>query len=277
MQTQSDTPILQLENVSYAYDGARDALRGVSLAIRQGEKIALLGGNGAGKSTFMLCCNGVRKPRAGRVLLDGAPVGTGRADMLRLRRAVGIVFQDPDNQIIAPTVEAEVSFGPMNLRLSGERVRAQTDGALRAMNLEAFRARPPHYLSGGEKKRVTIADILAMEPRLILLDEPTAGLDGAHTARLEQTLAQLHAQGIALLLSTHDTDFAWRFADRVVILADGQVVADGAARDVFGDAAALARAELQPPMLYEIARALKLRDIPKTVEELKCMIGPFSS
>lgn len=270
-----NTPILELQNVSFSYGGARDALQNISVTLRQGEKIALLGNNGAGKSTLFLCCNGVLTPRAGRIVLDGTVVGSGKKERTRLRRSVGIVFQDPDNQIIAATVESEVSFGPMNLRQKAHEVAAATDRALAAMNLEAFRTRPPHYLSGGEKKRVSIADILAMEPRLILLDEPTAGLDNAHTERLEQTLEQLHGQGMTLVVSTHDTDLAWRFANRVIVMSGGAIIADGDAQVVFADADMLKRAGLKPPQLFDVAQALRLPRIPKTMEEFKCMTKQF--
>lgn len=268
------TPLLELRRLSYSYGGERPALKEISLSIQPGEKIALLGNNGAGKSTFFLCCNGVLKPQGGELLLDGQTLTRSREHLQLLRRAVGIVFQDPDDQIIASTVAEEVSFGPMNLRLPKERVAELTDNALSAMNLVDYRQRPPHYLSGGEKKRVSIADILAMESRLILLDEPTAGLDNAHTALLEETLGDLHRRGMTLVISTHDTDFAWRFATRAIVLSDGQLAADGPARQVFSDSAVLSRAGLNKPVLFQLAEEMGLDARPRTMEEFRCQIRP---
>ena len=163
-----EQPVLQVRDLRFSYDGKGQALGGVSLDIRAGERIAVLGPNGAGKSTFFLCLNGVLTPGSGEILLDGKPVG--KKERKRLCERVGIVFQNADDQIIASTVAAEVSFGPMNLRLPKEEVVRRVDHALDYMDLQAFRARPPHELSGGEKKRVTIADILAMESEVILFD-----------------------------------------------------------------------------------------------------------
>ncbi|MBP1736196.1 MAG: cobalt transporter, ATPase subunit [Oscillospiraceae bacterium] len=268
--------LLELRSISYSYGNGEPALRGISVSIRTGERIALLGNNGAGKSTFFLCCNGVLKPQSGSVLLNGTVVSNKKRDLAELRRHVGIVFQDPDHQIIASTVESEVSFGPMNLGLPKSQVAGRLDAALKAMNLEAMRTRPPHYLSGGEKKRVSIADILAMEPSLILLDEPTAGLDCAHTVRLEETMAALHRQGMAMLVSTHDVNFAWRFADRILVLSKGDLIADAPAAEVFSQTALLQQAGLEKPAVFALSEALGIHPIPRTMEELTCQIRQSS-
>lgn len=271
-------PFFSLSHVSYSYHGSDSpALSDVSVDLFSGEKIALLGNNGAGKSTFFLCCNGVLTPTEGELLLDGVPVGRSRKELQRLRKTVGIVFQDPDHQIIASTVEAEVSFGPLNLGMSREEAASCTGRALEKMNLSSFRDKPPHYLSGGEKKRVSIADILAMDPRLMLLDEPTASLDCAHVARLEETLDALHREGMTLLVSTHDVDFAWRFASRVLVLSGGRLAADGPAEEIFADDALLRRAGLQKPVLFDLAQTLGLTPPPRTREEFQCLIAPSSS
>ena len=220
-----EQPVLQVRDLRFSYDGKGQALGGVSLDIRAGERIAVLGPNGAGKSTFFLCLNGVLTPGSGEILLDGKPVG--KKERKRLCERVGIVFQNADDQIIASTVAAEVSFGPMNLRLPKEEVVRRVDHALDYMDLQAFRARPPHELSGGEKKRVTIADILAMESEVILFDEPAASLDPMGEERLEAVLGRLSDEGRTLVISTHDMDFAFRWATRAVVFAGGQVIADG--------------------------------------------------
>ncbi|MEA4891409.1 MAG: ABC transporter ATP-binding protein [Peptococcaceae bacterium] len=251
--------LLELENVSYAYQEGRKALEEVSARFYPGERVAVLGNNGAGKSTFFLCCNGVLRPEAGRLLFEGREIRHKRQELILLRKNVGIVFQEPDQQIIAATVESEVSFGPMNLKLPKEEVLARVEGAIKAMDLEEYRRRPPHYLSGGEKKRVSIADILAMEPKIILFDEPTASLDPQNSALLEKTLDELSARGMTLVVSTHDVDFAWRFARRLLVFHQGKIIADGLPEEIFADDELICRAGLKKPLLYQAAAELLSR------------------
>lgn len=272
-----EQPVLQVRDLRFSYDGKGQALGGVSLDIRAGERIAVLGPNGAGKSTFFLCLNGVLTPGSGEILLDGRPVG--KKERKRLCERVGIVFQNADDQIIASTVAAEVSFGPMNLRLPKEEVVRRVDHALDYMDLQAFRARPPHELSGGEKKRVTIADILAMESELILFDEPAASLDPMGEERLEAVLGRLSDEGRTLVISTHDMDFAFRWATRAVVFAGGQVIADGVPDAVFRDAETLLRAHLKPPALLEVFDMLRARGLvpadavcPRTAAGLEALL-----
>ena len=169
---------------------------------------------------------------------------------------MGIVFQDADNQIIASTVFAEVSFGPMNLKLPKEEVKKRVEDALEYMNLGSMRDRPPHYLSGGEKKRVSIADIIAMESEVVIFDEPTASLDPVNVEMLEGVLEKMNEMGKTLLISTHDVDFAYRFADRAVIFAGGRIIADGPVREVFEDDEILNQANLKRPVLLEVYNSL---------------------
>ena len=220
-----DTPVLQARGLCFSYDGRTNALDSVSLDIRAGERLAVLGQNGAGKSTLFLCLNGVLAPTAGEVLLHGQPMRGKRRRALCAQ--VGIVFQQADDQIIASTVAGEVSFGPMNLRLPRDEVVRRVDRALDCMALQPLRGRPPHELSGGEKKRVTIADILAMESEVILFDEPGASLDPAGEARLEGVLERLSGAGKTLVIATHDMGFAFRWATRAVVFSGGRLIADG--------------------------------------------------
>ena len=274
--------VLQAKDLYFSYDGKGNALDGVSLDIRAGERIAVLGPNGAGKSTFFLCLNGVLAPERGEILLDGKPVG--RKERKKLCERAGIVFQNADDQIIASTVAAEVSFGPMNLRLPKDEVVRRVDHALAYMDLSPFRARPPHELSGGEKKRVTIADILAMESEIILFDEPAASLDPAGEERLETVLARLSAEGRTLVISTHDMDFAFRWATRAVVFAGGRVIADGAPETVFRDQETMARAHLRPPAMLTVADLLRARGLlpasgvcPRTAAELAALLDGSQS
>lgn len=247
-------PILQAKDLRFCYDSGKSALDGVSLDVYAGERIAVLGPNGAGKSTFFLCLNGVLTPESGQIVLEGKPVD--RKLRKNLCERVGIVFQNADDQIIASTVAAEVSFGPMNLRLPRDEVAQRVDHALDYMDLQSFRARPPHDLSGGEKKRVSIADILAMESKILLFDEPAASLDPAGEERLERVLARLSNEGRTLLISTHDMDFAFRWATRAIVFSDGKILADDTPQRVFADSNVLRQAHLHRPLLAEVFEML---------------------
>lgn len=248
--------ILQLEHISYAYPEEALAIDDLNVSIHKGERIAVLGRNGAGKSTFFLLCNGILEPSQGNIYLNGRLLTRRKKDLLELHRQVGIVFQEADNQICAVTVEGEVSFGPMNLRLPMEAVEKKTQAALARMGLEGYESRSPQYLSGGEKKRVTIADILAMEPSLILLDEPTASLDPENVERLEKTLDELTQAGIALAVSTHDVDFAARFAKRGLVFIQGRLMADDSLSRIFSDETLLRQAGLRKPWIWQAAEAM---------------------
>ncbi len=264
--------ILQVQHLSYGYHPGNLVLKDVSVSVRKGEKVAVMGANGAGKSTFFLNLNGVLQAETGEIFYKGQK--TGKKNLNELRRHVGFVFQDADSQIIASSVQAEVAFGPMNLKLSKEEVRERVDQALEYMDLQAYRSRPPHYLSGGEKKRVSIADIIAMHSEVILFDEPTAALDPLSADMLEEVLEKLSGEGKALLVSTHDVDFAYRWAERVLVFDQGQVIADGEVLSVFQEEAVLERAHLKKPELLTVYEVLlekgliRENSFPRQAEEL---------
>lgn len=245
--------LLELSGLHYSYDGVTIALDIPRFSLHEGERVAVLGPNGAGKSTFFLCLNGVL-PAQGEISYRGRAIT--KKNKNDLRRNVGIVFQDPDRQIIASTVAQEVSFGPMNLRLPVAEVRRRVADALSYMDITQLADRPPHELSGGEKKRVSIADIIAMEPEVIVFDEPTVSLDPCNLARFEALLRRLSEEGRTVMISTHDVDFAYRWADRVLLLRDGKIRADGDVCQVLGDTAALADCNLTPPTLMTVHRML---------------------
>lgn len=271
------TPVLRVRDLRFKYNDEKHALNGVDLEIEEGEKIAVLGSNGAGKSTFFLNINGVLKPHSGEIFYRGEKIN--RKNLNHLRKNVGIVFQDADNQIIASTVMAEVSFGPMNLKLPKKEVLRRVDKALDYMNIQEFRDRPPHYLSGGEKKRVSIADIIAMESEVVIFDEPTAALDPQNAAMLEEVLEKMGQEGRTLLISTHDVDFAYRWAERVIVFSEGKVIADDTPLHVFQQEDILQKANLKHPMMFEVYDILKEKGIvpdqdlyPKNVQEFRDMI-----
>ena len=194
-----------------------------------------------------------------------------------LRRNVGIVFQEPDSQLIVSTVEAEVSFGPINMGLKEDEVKQRVDSSIIEMNIEDLRERPVHYLSGGQKKRVSIADILAMQPEIIIFDEPTASLDPINCEMFEKTLQRLENQNITTIVSTHDVNFAWKWAERIIVFHDGCIIADDTPENVFTDSALLEKANLVRPMLMEICEILSDKGFitagksVKSISELKEM------
>lgn len=266
--------ILKVEGLYYGYGNGNLALDGVSVDIYEGEKIAVLGSNGSGKSTFFLNLNGVFTPEQGKIVYRGTVVH--KKNLNELRKNIGIVFQDADNQIIASTVLAEVGFGPMNLKLPREEVLERVEEALAYMNISDFKERPPHYLSGGEKKRVTIADIIAMKSEIIIFDEPTAALDPINTLMLEEVLARLSAEGKTMLISTHDVNFAYRWAERLLIFCEGKIIAAGTPLEIFQNKQILHQAHLTQPTMLEVYELLVEKRLlsdtdayPKSAPELK--------
>lgn len=255
--------ILEARGLEYRYPGTGDAaLRGLDLTVRRGRRLAILGANGAGKTTLLLHLNGTLRPRAGTVLVDGAPGGHGRAGLTAWRRRVGLVLQEADDQLFAATVAEDVSFGPLNLGLPAAEVERRVAEVIGCMGLSGLEDRPPHMLSHGQRKRVAIAGILAMRPSVLVLDEPTAGFDHAGQSALLSTLDGLSAAGMTLVFSTHDVDLAYAFADDAALFAGGTVLAQGEARAVLGDAALMVRAALPLPAVPALSRKLQSLGIP---------------
>ncbi len=271
--------IVSVRNLRYSYGGEREILKGINVDIEEGQRVAVIGTNGAGKSTFFLNLNGVLEADEGEIYFRGKKMTREKKDLMELRRGIGIVFQDADNQIIATTVMGEVSFGPMNLRLPKEEVESRVNEALEYMNISDFKERAPHYLSGGEKKRVTIADIIAMHSEVMIFDEPTAALDPVNVIALEAVLEKLYRQGKTILVSTHDLDFAYRWAERIIVFCDGQIIADGVPEEVFRNEEVLKQANLKKPTMLEVAEILAEKNLgldknqyPKNVSELRNML-----
>lgn len=257
--------ILDAEGLHYTFPGEVAALQGLDLRVPRGRNLAILGPNGAGKSTLFLHLNGTLRPNRGRILLNGQPAGYSRAALTDWRTRVALVLQDPDDQLFAATVFEDVSFGPLNLGLSDAEARARVTEALAALGIEDLGQRPTHMLSGGQKKRVAIAGAVAMHPEVLLLDEPTAGLDLAAAEQLIAHLRHLAAGGMTLVFSTHDIELAWTLADDVALFMAGEVTGQGRAEDILTDRDALARVGLRPPVLIELwqeARAQGLTEAP---------------
>ena len=224
---------IRLENVWYRYDGVlgsdRDVLRGVSLKIQQGEFVGLVGRSGSGKTTLLQHFTALLTPLRGRVLVDGVDINRRGVDLADIRRRIGLVFQFPEMQLFEETVAKDVAFGPRNLGLPEETVEKRVREALEQVGLapEVFRDRNPHRLSEGEKRRVALAGVLAMRPEVLVLDEPTAGLDPKGTATIEKILVELHGQGKSIVLVSHNMDLVARRCQRIVALREGEVVFDG--------------------------------------------------
>jgi len=251
--------------------GAVQALQGVDRLFVIGERVALVGHNGSGKTTLLLLAAGLLRPEAGRLMLDGVPLDYSRAGLHALRRRVGLVFQNPDNQLFGATIAEDVSFGPLNLGLDAPTVEARVHTALAAVGLADLADAPVHQLSFGQKKRVCIAGVLAMEPELLLLDEPMAGLDAAMQAELLAVLDGLSARGITVLLSTHDVDFAYRWADAIHLLVAGRCAASFAAADLPCHAASLQAAGPPLPAVLALQQALVAHGVLAASSELRSL------
>lgn len=245
--------LLEIKNLSFAYE-EKQVLKDIHFAVRRGERVAVMGSNGAGKSTFFLNLNGVLQADSGEIFLEGKKIG--KKDFLELRKRVGFVFQDADSQMLASNVRAEISFGPMNLGLGRAEVKERVDEVIQYLSLSDLQEKAPHYLSGGEKKRVSIADILAMKPDVLIFDEPMAALDPVNARKVEEILKSLHKRGKTLIIATHDVDFAYRFADRIVVFCDGKLIADEIPRVIFGMEEIMQQAHLKKPAILEIWEAL---------------------
>lgn len=272
--------ILEARDVWYSYEeNDQFSLQGLDLKVKKGSKVAFMGANGCGKSTFFLCCNGILRPQKGSILFHGQPLRYQRKELLSLRANVGIVFQDPDKQLFSASVEQEISFGILNLGASKEEARSAVDQVIEALEITPFRKRPVHALSGGQKKQVSIADILVMNPEMIILDEPAAALDPKHTRMVNGMVDQLTRQGITVLMATHDIDYAYAWADEIVLMKEGRVLCQGSPQEVCQKTELLTETNLEEPAVLRLFRRLEKRgviheteQVPRTWSELERLL-----
>ena len=271
--------IIKTKDLYYHYPDGTQALKGISLAIEKGKKIAIIGVNGSGKSTLFLNLNGVLKATSGKIFYEGKELKYDKRSLMEVRKNVGIVFQNPESMLFSSNVFQEVSFGPMNLGYPVEEVKKQVVSSLEEVNMLEFQEKSVHFLSYGQKKRVSIADILAMKPKVMILDEPTSSLDPRHTRQLKDLFEDLHRKGITVIISTHDVNLAYEWADEILVMKDGKVVEFGASEEIFVKKELLFDCYLEQPYLVSLYEELKKKGVlqkigklPKTQKELLEMV-----
>ncbi|HIH75378.1 MAG TPA: ATP-binding cassette domain-containing protein, partial [Methanosarcina sp.] len=257
---------LEVKDLCHRYPHLEaNALDGINFKIYRGERVAVLGANGAGKSTLFKHLNGILRPFSGEVVVKGEKIT--KKNVRMCRETVGIVFQDPDDQVLAPSVEEDVAFGPINMGLPRKEVETRVKEALEMVGLKGFEERAPHHLSGGQKKLVAIAGILAMRPEVIVLDEPTAGLDPLSSTRILELITKMNRElGITMLLSTHDVDVVPYFAERVFVLHHGKLEAEGTPESIFNDPELLRKAHLKLPRVAEVFEMLQQEGIDVNIQ-----------
>ena len=253
--------MLKLENICFSYEKQNKILKNISLDIKKGEKTVFLGENGSGKSTLFFLLNGLLKPDSGEIYFNGEKLKYKKKDLENLRKKVGIVFQDPEVQIFAPTVYQEIAYGLQNLDYSNEKIEQKISEISAELNMKKLLEKPCHHLSYGQKKRVTIASILAMEPEILVLDEPTAWLDFKNIKKTLEMIKKLCKRGKTLVISTHDIDFAYEVADYIYILNEGKIVKQGTRYEIFEDFNFLKKLNLDVPKILKVKEFLKQKNI----------------
>ncbi|MCK4424102.1 ATP-binding cassette domain-containing protein [Candidatus Bathyarchaeota archaeon] len=255
--------MIEIKDVHFSYPNGVDALRGVSLTVQDGEFIAVMGQNGAGKTTLVKHFNGLLKPTRGSVLIDG--VDTRKASVATLSRKVGLVFQNADHQLFSETVEDEVAFALKNFGFKENTVKKRVTWALNLLGLTQYKKNSPFMLSGGERKRVALASVLAWNPRILILDEPTIGQDHQQKEKLLQFILQMKTQRKTIIIVTHDVEFVAECDPRVLLMHQGKIVADGEARKVLTNPEILLHASIIPPQITQVFLQLSDFELPKEV------------
>jgi len=256
-------PIIEIEGVTFSYPSVDKALDDVSLTIHKGEFVAIMGENGAGKTTLVKHLNGLLRPQEGRIKIDGADIAD--LSVANLARKVGLVFQNPDDQLFSENVEEEISFALRNFGFGSDVIDKRVDWAVNLLDLERYRKSSPFILSGGERKRVALGSVLAWDPEIVVLDEPTIGQDYAQKERLRHFLMQLRTQGKTIVIVTHDVEFVAECKPRIVLMADGKIIADGPIKKVMTDKEAMARASVTPPEVTKVFQQLSEYGLPVNV------------
>lgn len=272
--------ILKIENLSFSYTDTEDyAVKNLSIEFERGKRTVFMGANGSGKSTLFLCMNGIHRPMKGSIYLENKKIEYTKIDLRKLRSKVGYVFQDPDNQLFSASVKQEISFGPLNMGKSTIDVEKDVDKIIEVLDMKSFKNNPTHSLSGGQKKQVSIADILVMNPDIVILDEPTAYLDPKHSTIVNGIVDKMVDDGITIIISTHDVDFALEWGDDIVIMHQGEIIAHDSPEKIFSDTNLLEKTNLKQPASMEVFNSLVNKgilknnlSIPKNLKELESYI-----
>ena len=255
--------MIEVKDLHFTYPNGVEALRGVSLTIHDGDFIAIMGQNGAGKTTLVKHLNGLLKPKKGEVIVD--KVNTKKTSVAKLARKVGFVFQNPDHQLFCETVEEEVAFALRNFGFKENALKTRVSWALNLLGLTEYRQTSPFMLSGGERKRVALASVLAWDPKFVILDEPTIGQDHQQKEKLRQFIIQLNAQKKTVIIVTHDVEFVAECSPRVVLMTEGKIVADGDAQKILTNQNLVAKASIVPPQIAQILLGLVDLGLPTNV------------
>jgi cobalt/nickel transport system ATP-binding protein len=272
--------ILEAIDVSYRYPTGVEALRNVNMQVNEGEILGLLGPNGCGKTTLLLHLNGMLEPQKGEIKFKGIKIKYDKKYLGNLRKKVGLVFQNPEDQIVSPTVWQEVAFGPVNLGWSEAMINERVENALSLLQISHLRNKPSHYISYGEKKKLSIASIIAMDPEVLLFDEPTSNLDPVSASRMMKIIYDLNKkEGKTIIISTHDVDLAPVYINRVCLMKDGMIIKSGPLIDVLSDRELIRASNLRLPRvghLIEILmeeNGLNFNEIPLTIGQARRLIN----
>ena len=258
--------MIEIENIFFRYPSGTEALKGVTLTIKDGEFVAIMGQNGAGKTTLVKQFNGLLKPSAGKVKIDN--IQTTKTSIASLSKTVGFVFQNPDHQLFSETVEEEIAFALKNFGFKQETIEKQITWALNLLSLTQYRKTSPFMLSGGERKRVALASVLAWDPQILILDEPTIGQDHEQKERLRQFIIQLQTQGKTVVIVTHDVEFVAECNPRVILMREGKIVADGDGKKILTNTIALTQSSIILPQIAQVFAHLGSLGLPKDVIDI---------
>lgn len=269
--------IIRAENLYFSYDDNKSySLNNFSVNIKAGKKIAFMGSNGAGKSTFFLALNGINRISSGNLYIDGEKLSYEKKKLLSIREKIGIVFQDPDNQLFSASVKQEISFGALNMGMSEIEAKNEVEKIIDRLEIGSFKEKPTHSLSGGQKKQVSIADVLVMRPKIVILDEPFSALDPKHIGLVKKAIDMMVENNITVIISTHDVDFAYEWAEEIVLVHQGQVLRHTSTEEAFFDTESLEKTNLEMPKVLEMFLSLVKKGIlaeglkiPRNIKELE--------
>lgn len=258
--------MIELKNIEYIYPEGTKGLDDISLRIEKGSKVAFLGENGAGKSSLFLVLNGIHKPQKGSYYLKGKQFGFSTKERRQMARKVAYVFQDPDVQLFAASVYEDIAFGPSNLGLEKVEIEASVEKYLNLLAIQDLKDKAPHQLSYGQKKQVAVAGVLAMEPEIILFDEPFAWLDSRHKQIMKDIIDDLNRQGKTVLISTHNPDFAYEWADQVVLMKEGRIISSDSPENIMCNEAVMQKIGMELPLVVQLARKMGMNNHSRSVK-----------